>query len=205
LKKKKRSRVTNAQPGRTDSASPTGSLSSSSTPSVEQDQAVGDALQRRGSSRSEDPRSEGASPTSAPSPSASPSAEADHGNEVGERPLRRTFTAEEKLRILREVEASPENRNAIMRKEGIYASYIYAWRRERAAGELDGLSAKKRGPAPKKSTAERDCERLLRENARLREDLRKAGLIIDAQKKVTQIYEELSSQQAPDVPFGSDS
>ena len=202
MKKKKRSRVNNAQPGRTESASPAGTPSSSTPPSVEQDQVVGEAQQRRGSSRSEDSRSEGASPTNAPSPSR---AGTDHVSEVEERPLRRTFAPEEKLRILREIEQSPENRNAIMRKEGIYSSYIYAWRRERAAGELDGLAAKKRGPAPKKSTAERDCDRLLRENARLREELRKAGLIIDAQKKVTQIYEELSSQQAPDVPFGSDS
>ncbi|MCP4544730.1 MAG: helix-turn-helix domain-containing protein, partial [Chloroflexi bacterium] len=61
---------------------------------------------------------------------------------------RRQFSAKEKLRILEEVDACtrPSEIGALVRREGIYSSYLSRWRRARDEGQLEGLSAKKRGP-----------------------------------------------------------
>lgn len=107
--------------------------------------------------------------------------------EVIAKAKRKQFSAAEKLRILREVDACQGSGEigALLRREGIYSSYLTTWRRQRERGELDGLTPQKRGPKEDPQTVEN--ARLQRENERLREELRKAHLIIDVQKKVSQI------------------
>jgi transposase len=98
---------------------------------------------------------------------------------------RRRFSAKEKLRILEEAEActQPGEIGALVRREGIYSSYLSRWRRARDQGQLDGLSAKKRGP---KKTADQELAEevasLQRENEGLRARLKQAEMIIDVQK-----------------------
>ena len=67
--------------------------------------------------------------------------------EVPEKQPRRRFTAQYKLRILDEVEASNDQGHigAIVRREGLYYSNIRDWRRQRDQGILHGLSPRKRG------------------------------------------------------------
>src|SRR5215510_7395573 len=77
-----------------------------------------------------------------------------------ERSKRRAFTAEYKLRIVREADEALASGGeslvgALLRREGLYSSYLTAWRRERDEGELAGLTPKKRG---RKAT--KDPERL---------------------------------------------
>ena len=122
---------------------------------------------------------EGRRPTlvSAP-PAASP--------ELLDRPRRRTFTAAEKLRLLREVDhAGPGGVGAILRREGLYSSALTDWRRQRHAGAYEALKAVKRGPkrAPANPLAAEHAQ-LLRENKRLTLQLRRAEVVIDIQKKV---------------------
>jgi transposase-like protein len=107
--------------------------------------------------------------------------------EVVAKAQRRQYTTEYKLRILREVEACQGSGEigALLRREGLYSSNLTNWRRQRECGELDGLSACKRGPKVNSQAAE--LARLKRENERLQERLRKAELIIDVQKKVSQL------------------
>ena len=103
---------------------------------------------------------------------------------------RRRFSTKEKLRILEEADAYTETGKigALVRREGIYSSYLSRWRRARDRGQLDGLSAKKRGP---KRTADQglteEIVSLRRENERLRSRLKQAEMIIDIQKKLSQI------------------
>ncbi|MEM4846680.1 MAG: hypothetical protein QW794_02855, partial [Thermosphaera sp.] len=53
--------------------------------------------------------------------------------EVVEKPKRRQFTAEYKLRILQEAEAcAPGELGALLRREGLYSSNLTNWRRQRA-------------------------------------------------------------------------
>lgn len=103
---------------------------------------------------------------------------------------RRRFTAKEKLRILEEADActEPGELGALLRREGIYSSYLSRWRRERDRGQLQGLSPKRRGPKPPvNSELMREMAKLRRENERLRARLAQAETIIEAQKKLSEV------------------
>jgi len=104
---------------------------------------------------------------------------------VEARPKRRTFTAEYKLRILEEADAT-DDVGALLRREGLYSSHLSEWRRARREGALSELK-KKRGRKPKKTAEQKRIEELERENARLQARLNQAEVIIDVQKKVSQI------------------
>ncbi len=117
--------------------------------------------------------------------------------EVIAKAKRRHFTGAEKQRILREVEAcrGTGEIGALLRREGIYSSYLTTWRRERESRELDGLAPKKRGPKPNPEAIE--LAKLRREYARLQERMRQAELIIDVQKKVARMLG--ANLEAPDL------
>jgi len=105
--------------------------------------------------------------------------------EVVEKPARRKFTAEYKLKIVREAEAcGPGELGALLRREGLYFSNLTCWRRQVAEGELAALVPKKRGR--KEQPVNPFSSRLLeieRDNERLRGRLRQAEQIIEVQKK----------------------
>jgi transposase-like protein len=117
--------------------------------------------------------------------------------EVVAKAKRRRFTAAEKLRLLREVEACQGSGEigALLRREGIYSSYLTTWRRQREMGELDGLTPQKRGPKPNPEAIE--LAKLHREHERLKERLRQAELIIEVQKKVARMLG--ATLEAPDL------
>ena len=138
--------------------------------------------ERREGERSEADRSSAGGKTVAPPPAALPLP----NPEVVADAKRRTFTAEYKLRILAEADAATEPGaiGALQRREGLYSSHLVTWRRERQAGILKGLTPHKRGPKSKRSPIEEENQKLRRENERLTEQLRKAEIVIDVQKKV---------------------
>ena len=107
-------------------------------------------------------------------------------SEVLARPKRRSFTAEYKQRILQEAEVAAAMRGglgALLRREGLYSSLLAYWRRERAEGIREALTPRKRGPKSQRHPLQEENLKLQRQNARLTEDLRKAHIIIDVQKK----------------------
>jgi transposase len=116
----------------------------------------------------------------------------DHpSGEVPERARRRTFTAAYKLSIVAEYEAaSPGERGAVLRREGLYSSHLTEWRKARDAGALAGLAAT-RGRPPA-DPVERDNERLRARNSRLEADLDTARRVIEVQGKVSALLEDLS-------------
>ncbi len=59
-------------------------------------------------------------------------------SEVSEKASRRSYTAEYKRRILREVEGCKEygQVGALLRREGLYSSNLTAWRRQAGRGTL---------------------------------------------------------------------
>ncbi len=122
-------------------------------------------------------------------------------SEVVAKPKRRTFTAEYKQRILMEAEAAaalPGGVGALLRREGLYSSLLAYWRRERADGILEALTPRKRGPKSKRNPMEEENQKLRRQNARLAEDLRKAHIIIDVQKKVAALLGNPIPEQDPE-------
>ncbi len=112
--------------------------------------------------------------------------------EVPEKPVRRRFTTEYKLRILAETDRCTEmgQIGELLRREGLYASLLSTWRKQRKQGVLAGLAPKRRGRKPKKKNPLADeVAKLQRENQRLKTNLRKAELVIDVQKKVSQMLD----------------
>jgi transposase len=108
-------------------------------------------------------------------------------SEVTAKAKRRSFTAEYKLRILREADAlaATGGIGEMLRREGLYSSHLTSWRGERERGELAGLAEKKRGRKAKVDQAlVKENQRLARENARLERRLAQAETIIEVQKKV---------------------
>ena len=115
--------------------------------------------------------------------------------EVVARPTRRRFSAEYKLRLLQEADQCADGQvGSLLRREGLYASHLTTWTRQREAGQLAGLTPHKRGRKADPQATE--LVRLQRENGKLQGQLQRAELIIDAQKKLL----VLLNQPIPEVP-----
>ena len=109
------------------------------------------------------------------------SAPAAAAPELSDRPRRRTFTGQDKLRILAEIDHAPADGGtaAILRREGLYSSTLSDWRGLRAAGALGGLTPIKRGPKPApRNPLMAELAQAKRENARLMRRLEHAEAII---------------------------
>ena len=109
--------------------------------------------------------------------------------EVSTKPQRRIFTTEEKKRILEMTDravADGGGVGAILRREGIYSSTLHSWRKERDQAVHKAFS-QKRGPRPQRNPLAAENEKLRRQNQRLQEELEKAHIIIDVQKKVSRL------------------
>ena len=106
--------------------------------------------------------------------------------ELSDRPRRRTFTAQDKLRILAEIDRAPAgSTGAILRREGLYSSGLSEWRRLRDAGALGAKTSVKRGPKPAaRNPMAAELAQAKMENARLMRRLEHAEAIIAIQKKV---------------------
>jgi transposase-like protein len=107
-----------------------------------------------------------------------------------EKPVRRRFTAEYKLRILHEADhcTASGQLGALLRREGLYSSLLSTWRQQRDQGTLAGLTPKRRGrKANPDAPLIAENERLKRETERLAAKLRQAETIIEVQKKLSEI------------------
>ena len=108
--------------------------------------------------------------------------------EVVPKAKRRQFTAAYKLRIVREADActEPGQIGSLLRREGLYSSYLSKWRQQRDEGQLQALSSRKRGRKSQTPSAA-ELAQLQRENARLRARLEQTEIIIDVQKKLSKL------------------
>lgn len=101
---------------------------------------------------------------------------------------RRSFTAQQKLKILQETDNLSQGEIGVyLRRKGLYWSGLSSWRKQRDQGLLAGLEPKKRGAPPKLREARRLTE-LERENQQLRRQLDQAEKIIDVQKKLCELF-----------------
>jgi transposase len=111
--------------------------------------------------------------------------------ELVERPRRRRFSAEYKLRVLGEADACtrPGEVGALLRREGLYTSHLTYWRRQRDAGALKALSR----PRGRKAANRRDVENaeLRRRAERAERELEKAKRVIEVQGNVSALLGEL--------------
>ena len=106
--------------------------------------------------------------------------------EVPAKVQRRRFSAEYRRRIVQQADACQSGElGALLRREGLYASHLTTWRRQREQGELGAGRARKRGPVPK--LIDPRVHQLEVENRRLARKLHRAETIITLQKKVAEI------------------
>jgi len=110
--------------------------------------------------------------------------------EVCAKPKRRRFSAEYKLRIVREAAQCTHlgDTNALLRREGLYSSHLTKWRQKLDSVGLAGLQEEKRGRKCTKNPLEDEVARLRKENARLSSRLEQAETIIEIQKKVSSMF-----------------
>ena len=116
--------------------------------------------------------------------------------EVVEKASRRRFTAEYKRRIAIEAEqcVEPGEIGAMLRREGLYSSVLGRWRRQLREEPLSSKESNKI-PSLAKPSAAKELASLKRENERLKERLRQAELIIDVQKKVSEMMQTRSPEK----------
>lgn len=130
---------------------------------------------------------------------------ASEGPRAG-RPVRRSFSAEDKRRLVAEYDAMPRGqKGAMLRRERLYDSHITEWRAAIAGGTLDGPP--KRG-RPKGSKTTRSPEQariaeLEREVKRLQDEVAKKDVAIAAKTDALEVLgkgvaflEALSSRNA---------
>ena len=133
------------------------------------------------------PEAEGARRATVASGPAATSRPTDPDPEVPAKVQRLRFPAEYRRRIVKQADACKKHGEigALLRREGLYASHLITWRRQREQGELGVGRARKRGPVPK--PIDPRVHQLEVENRRLQRKLHRAETIITLQKKVAEI------------------
>ena len=127
-------------------------------------------------------------------------------DDLDARPVRRTFTAEFKARILDEYDAAPDAaaRGAILRRERLYGSHILDWRKARDAGAAAGLTDRRQSAErTRKNTETAELTRLRRQNSRLENELAKTRTALDIMGKAHALLELLSESAEPPTPTPS--
>ena len=110
--------------------------------------------------------------------------------EVTQTAKRRRFAASYKKRVLREAAACSQHGElgALLRREGLYSSHLSKWKQQAEAGELSGLTPKKRGRKPQPvDPRDKQIVGLEREVAALQRRAERAEALVEVQKKLSQL------------------
>jgi transposase len=109
--------------------------------------------------------------------------------EVSVKPTARTFTQQDKLRILAEADQCRHGElGALCRREGIYSWTLSHWRKQREKAMQQWLEPKQPGrKSAEPNPLEERVAQLERENARLQQRLKQAETVIEVQKKISEI------------------
>ena len=127
----------------------------------------------------------------------------DDAPELPDKPRRRTFTAEYKLRIVAEHDAcvGDGDKGALLRREGLYSSHIVEWRRTRDNAAAAGLAAPRRAKANADAAALAKARKRIE---RLEEDLKKHKLALDIAGKAHALLEMLAESATDDSAATTD-
>lgn len=104
----------------------------------------------------------------------------------------RTFTAAEKLRVVKRADACLASGQrgalgAMLREEGLYSSLLSCWRTQLGAHGVGGLDARKPGRTPKLDANERRHAELMKRNAELERQLHVVTVLVEIQKKAHEL------------------
>jgi transposase len=112
---------------------------------------------------------------------------------------RRTFTAEYKLKVLAEYDATDAaGHGVILRREGLYSSHLSEWRKARDAGALGGPPANAGPGRSAAGAAARENARLLARAQRAELELAKTRAALEIVGKAHALLEMLSESADTD-------
>lgn len=115
-----------------------------------------------------------------------------------EKSSRRQFSAAYKLKIITQADACQHGElGPLLRREKLYSAQLKQWREEYAAGGIDGLGKSTPGPVAKSSPADKETEKLRRENKRLRRELDITTSCLELQKKALAMLDLTSNGNLP--------
>jgi transposase len=122
----------------------------------------------------------------------------DDAPRLADKPRRRSFTAEYKLRIVAEHDAcaGDGDKGALLRREGLYSSHIVEWRRVRDNAVVAGLAG------PRRAKVNPDAVALAKANKRIQRlegDLAKHKLALDIAGKAHALLEMLAESATTDT------
>lgn len=132
-----------------------------------------------------------------------------HDSAVSPTPNRRRFTAAYKMKLLEQIDRCNHHGEigALLRREGLYSSQLAAWRRAREQGSLATHAAlvQRRGPKPKPvDPSTKRIADLERELARAVKRAERAEALVEVQKKVSALLDQINRvQAAQESPGGS--
>lgn len=113
-------------------------------------------------------------------------------NEAKDPVKRRNWTVEAKTQVIKDIDIMDKDQELIgsyLRRNGIYRSTVSLWKRQYKEGTLEGG---KRGRTPKYTEAQKQMQKLSKENEKLKNQLEIAQKINDLQKK---IYQMINNQE----------
>lgn len=114
-----------------------------------------------------------------------------------DRPKRRRFSAEYKLKMLAEYDAAEaKEKGALLRREGLYSSHLVEWRKARDGGALKGLAGKPR--TGQRSSEQVENDQLRRDNERLQRELAQTRAALDVVGKAHALLELISESADTD-------
>lgn len=124
---------------------------------------------------------------------------ADGGPTLPDKPRRRSFPAEYKLRIVKEYDActGDGDKGALLRREGLYSSHVVEWRRAADNAARTGLAQPRRA-----KTTSADAAALAKANARIERlegQLAKHRLALEIAGKAHALLELLSESATDDT------
>ena len=114
------------------------------------------------------------------------------------RPVRRSFTAEYRARVVAEYEAAPRGQKAaVLRREGLYQSQIRKWAIARDALNRGGSVPRR----PHRAAGGKDDPgRLRAENQRLARELAKSQAVVEIMGKLQGLLEAISESTGTTSP-----
>jgi transposase-like protein len=110
---------------------------------------------------------------------------------VSPKPKKRIFKADEKIAICEEAAKAQRGQvGSVLRKYGIYWSQLTTWRKLFRLEGRDGLTGRNRKKEKKAiKDLESENKHLKRENEKLAKRLKQSEMIIEVQKKISEILE----------------
>ncbi len=118
------------------------------------------------------------------------------------RPVRRSFTAAYRARVVAEYEAAPHGQKAaVLRREGLYQSQIRKWTVARDALNRGAAAPRRAHRATSSGAGKDDAARLRAENERLTCELAKSQAVVEIMGKLQGLLESIS--ESSDTPPSS--